>query len=37
MLKFVSPCQVAQSYREGTLASVNLLNSAIQVALEKLL
>ena len=35
MLKFVSPCQVAQSYREGTLASVNFVNPAIQVSVEK--
>ena len=32
----VSPCQVAQSYRKRTLASVNFVNLAIQVSDEKL-
>ena len=36
MLKFVSPCQESQSYQEGTLASVNFVNPAVQVSVEKL-
>ena len=32
----VSPCQVAESYRKRTLASVNFVNLAIQVSDEKL-
>ena len=35
MLKFVSPCQEAQSYREGTLASVNFVEPTKQVSEEK--
>ena len=34
MLKSVSLCQVAQSYLEGTLASVNFANPAKQVSIE---
>ena len=35
MLKFVNPCQVVQSYFQGTLASVNFADPAIQVSDEK--
>ena len=35
MLKFVSPCQEAQLYREGTLASVNFVEPTKQVSEEK--
>ena len=35
VLKLASPCQVAQSYREETLASVNFADTAIQVSYEK--
>ena len=34
--KFVNPCQVTQSHEEGTMASLNFANSAIQVSDEKL-
>lgn len=30
VLKFVRPCQVAQSYQEGKLASVNFVDPTIQ-------
>ena len=36
MLKFVSSCQVPQSYQEGTLDSVNFFEPVIQVRDEKL-
>ena len=36
MLKFVNPCQVAQSCLEGILASVNFADLDIQVSDEKL-
>ena len=35
MLKFVNRCQVAQSCSEGTLATVNFADTAIQVSGEK--
>lgn len=34
--KFVNPCHVTQSHEEGTMASLNFANSAIQVSDEKL-